>query len=91
MNTTDERWAKSPESVTTVGDEIRRRRLKLGITSDQLAEQITLAGSKASGDIVRLWELDKRNIDVDRLLPLAVALRCKPTDLVKPLDKRLPK
>jgi transcriptional regulator with XRE-family HTH domain len=61
-----------------VAANVRRRRVKLGLTQDELAE----AAHVDSTYITRV-ERAKVNVTIGVLAQLAVALRCRPADLLR--------
>lgn len=64
----------------TLGQAIRRRRLRLGLTQEQLAEAADLHWTYVSG-----IERGIRNVSILNLFHIATALRLHVRDLVKEL------
>jgi len=62
----------------SLGEAIKSRRLKLGLTQEQLAEAADLHWTFVSG-----VERGVRNISIDNLYRISVALKLRMRDLVK--------
>jgi transcriptional regulator with XRE-family HTH domain len=69
----------------TLGSEVRRRRLALGLTLDDLSERAGL-----SPHYLSTLERDRRDPHVSTLLAVAKALRVKPADLLGDADAERP-
>lgn len=62
----------------TIGERIRERRKRLGLTADQLGEMI----GKNRATIYRYESDDIENMSISIIPPLAAALRCSPAYLM---------
>ena len=67
-----------PDPRKLLGEAIRRRRLKMGLTQEQLAERADLHWTYISG-----IERGRRNVSIVNLHHIAVALEVKVRDLVQ--------
>ena len=65
--------------MSYIAANIRRRRTRLGLTQDELAE-----GAHVDSTYITRVERAKVNVTVGVLAQLAVALRCRPGDLLRP-------
>lgn len=72
-----------PESADVLGANVRQRRLALGLTLDQLAEQ-----SGVSAAMLSEVERSMKNPTVRLAYQIARALRCSLTDLLEPREGR---
>lgn len=61
----------------TIGKRIRKRRLELDLTQEELAERLNVSRVR-----ITEWEGDKYNPKATMLLPLANALRMTVSDLI---------
>ena len=73
----------APADVS-LGIVIRRRRLAIGITQEQLGEQIGVSYQQA-----QKYETGANRVSFSRLLPLAAALNCSAADLVMEAEAEL--
>ena len=68
----------------TVAENVRRRRLALGLKQSDLAQRMRHLGHRWSDGVVGFIERSDRKIMVDELLGLAIALECSIRDLLGP-------
>ena len=64
--------------MTNIGDRIRDRRIKAGLTAEQLARKL----EKSRATIYRYESSDAENMPISVLTPLAKALGTTPADLM---------
>ena len=61
-----------------IGDKIKSRRIALGLTQEELAHKL---GYKSKSTINKI-ELNKHDIDSEKIKRFAAALECAPVDLI---------
>ena len=67
------------EILRIIGENVRKRRLELGMTQEQLADESAL-----DQRFVSAVENGRRNLTVLKLQQLADSLRCTASDFLKP-------
>jgi transcriptional regulator with XRE-family HTH domain len=70
------------DPLKLLGDEIRRKRLELGISQEELAALCDLHRT-----YVGSVERGERNISLNNIISIAAALKCKPSVLLKCIDE----
>lgn len=69
---------KLVKNLVQLGDNIRLRRIKMGISQEELAFKVGIDRSYLGG-----IERGERNISILTLVKLAIGLNCKTADLLK--------
>jgi transcriptional regulator with XRE-family HTH domain len=70
------------DPLKLLGAEIKRRRLELGISQEELASLCDLHRT-----YVGSVERGERNISLNNIISIATALKCKPSVLLKCIDE----